>query len=307
MPKTSRRDFLKFAGAASAASALSFALPMGAFQVVGQEVAVTLGRVTIVNTPTGRIHTYNAPDASGRVTTHIIETADSLVVIDTQLLKPFAAEAAAYAGSLGKPIERVILSHEHADHVFGAENFDAPIVATAATAANVAAAIESGAAGQQAASFGDAAPTELITPEAAIELGSETIAGLTFEFSAYENAEALENLVIRVPEAQTAILQDLMYNAVYFFPGLDRNVWIAALEDLRVSLKADGYETLLVGHGMPTTLGALDTGIEFLQFLEEQYTTAESGEAVAEAIVSRYPSYNGEVILGFYPAFFPQN
>lgn len=307
MSKTSRRNFLKLAGSASAFGLIMGGLPSSMSQVVAQESSAMLGKVTITVTPVGRIHTYTAPDGSAAVTTHIIETANNLIVVDAQLLRPFGAEANAYAQTLGKPIDRVILSHEHPDHWFGAENFDAPIVATSTTVANITQTIESGASAEQAASFGDAAPIELRTPEVGVELGTETINGWTFEFSAVENAEAFENLVIRLPEAKTAILQDLMYNAQYFFPGFDRNVWISALEDLRTSLAADGYETLLVGHGVPTTLGTLDNGIEFLQFLEEQYTTLDSGEAVMEAVAARYPTYGAPLILGFYPDFFPQN
>jgi len=304
MLKSNRRDFLKFAGIAGATSALGLTFSLPSSRISAQQPEGMQGTVTIIPTAVGHIHTYTAPDVSSRVTTHIIETADSLVLIDAQLFKPFGAEAAAYAASLGKPIDRIILSHDHPDHWYGAESFDAPLVATATSAGLIQEAVESGSAASQASSFGDLAATEFRVPEVGVELGSETIAGINFEFSAIENAEAVENLVVLVPEAKTAILQDLMYNAVYFFPGLNRPNWIAALEDMRTSLKADGYEIILPGHGVPTTLGTLDTGIEFLQFLDEQFNTADSGEAVAEAIVARYPSFDGAGLLPFYSLFF---
>ena len=307
MSNTSRRNFLKFAGSAGVVSTLSISLPHGMSRVFAQQPSGMAGKVTITLTPTGRIHTYTAPAMAGGVTTHMIETDDSLILVDAQLMKPFGAEAAGYAAGLGKSIDRVILSHEHPDHWFGAENFDAPLVATETTVDNVSATINDGSSRAQADSFGDMAPTDLRTPEVGISLGTETINGLTFAFSAYENAEGFENLVVLLPDAQTAILQDLLYNGIYFFPGFDRVTWIAALEDLRTTLKADGYSTILPGHGVPTTLGALDEGIEFLTFLEEQFNTAESGQAVADAVAARYPSYDAAGILAFYPPFFPQS
>lgn len=307
MAKSTRRNFLKTAGVLGAGAAIGLgasSVTAPAKSVKAQSATPLAGKITITLTPIGPIHTYNAPTVSGLVTTHIIELSNSLVVVDTQLLRPFGAEAAAYAASLGKPIDRVILTHEHPDHWYGAENFDAPFVATPTTVANVTAAIEDGSARANADGFGPAAPVELRAPVVGVSEGTTIIDGVAFQISTVEGAEAVEQLVIRIPEARTAILQDLMYNAVYFFPGLNRLAWISALDELRKSLKADGYQTILAGHGVPTTVGSLDEGIEFLDFVETQFNTLPSGEAVAEAARSRYPSYEGDVLLTFYPIFF---
>lgn len=304
MVQTSRRSFFKTAGLFGAAAATGVALPSGVSKVQAQQPMGMAGKVSIILTPVGRIHSYTAPAGSASVTTQIIETANSVVVVDAQLLAPFSAEAAAYAASLGKPIDRVILSHEHPDHWFGAASFDAPFVATATTVANVTATLDDGSARAQADGFGPAGPAELRAPVEGVSVGGTIIDGVTYEISTVENAESAEQLVIRIPEANTVILQDLLYNGVYFFPGFDRPAWISALDELRQSLKADGYSTVLVGHGVPTTLGALDEGIEFVDFMEAQFNTQPSGEDVAAAIAARYPSYEGELLLSFYPAFF---
>lgn len=60
----------------------------------------------------------------------------------------------------------------------------------------------------------------------------------------YKNAEALEQIVIEAPEKGTAILQALVYNNAYFFPGMDRPGWINVLADLGDKLEV---ETLLAG------------------------------------------------------------
>jgi glyoxylase-like metal-dependent hydrolase (beta-lactamase superfamily II) len=53
--------------------------------------------------------------------------AGQLLTLDTRYGAPFAAEAAGFAASLGKPITRVYVSHAHPDHFSGAGAFNAPV------------------------------------------------------------------------------------------------------------------------------------------------------------------------------------
>lgn len=57
------------------------------------------------------IHTYTSPESGLEANTHIVELPTQLLVIDTQYAVPFAAEAAAYAATLGKPITRVYVTY----------------------------------------------------------------------------------------------------------------------------------------------------------------------------------------------------
>src|ERR1035441_2654996 len=68
-----------------------------------------------------RIHTFVSSFAYGNIAnaTHIIETKNQLVLVDGQFLVPYARAFRDYADSLGKPIERLYLSHRHPDHWFG--------------------------------------------------------------------------------------------------------------------------------------------------------------------------------------------
>jgi glyoxylase-like metal-dependent hydrolase (beta-lactamase superfamily II) len=295
-----RRDFLKTLGISSVAMAgLSFApsLWKTTEYVLAQQPAGVLGKIVITLTPAAKIHTYIAPEDSARVTSHIIESENKIVIVDAQLVPQFGLEVKNYAESLGKPLDRIILSHDHPDHWTGAINFDVPLVTTDNVVTNLQGGVDIGQ---------YQLPEGFQMPQGGLQAGTEMIDNLTYEFSIYNNAEAIEQVVIRIPEANTVILQDLMYNNTYFFPGLDRPNWITILEDLRTTLIADKYETVLVGHGVPTTLGILDTGLEYLAFLEEQFNAATSVEEAVAAIQSRYPSYHGAFLLSFYPTFFPQ-
>jgi len=68
-----------------------------------------------------RVHTFVSSFTSNNIAnaTHIIESRSRLVLVDGQFLSPYARKFREYADSLGKPIERVYLSHRHPDHWFG--------------------------------------------------------------------------------------------------------------------------------------------------------------------------------------------
>ena len=46
----------------------------------------------------------------------MIEGPNAVVIFDGQLLLPYADEVASYVQTLGKPVDRIILSHAHTDH-----------------------------------------------------------------------------------------------------------------------------------------------------------------------------------------------
>ena len=68
------------------------------------------------------MHTYESqglPSGSGSVTSFIFESDDSLLVFDVQMYKSAAEDLKSYIESLGKPVDKIILSHGHPDHGFG--------------------------------------------------------------------------------------------------------------------------------------------------------------------------------------------
>ncbi|MCK5926530.1 MAG: MBL fold metallo-hydrolase, partial [Methylococcales bacterium] len=63
-----------------------------------------------------KIHTYLSSHLQA---TYIIESKNNLVLIDSQFSKEDALDFRAYANSLNKKIERIILTHSHQDHILG--------------------------------------------------------------------------------------------------------------------------------------------------------------------------------------------
>ncbi|MEM6281640.1 MAG: MBL fold metallo-hydrolase [Chloroflexota bacterium] len=307
MTHFARRDFMKLMAVGGSAAVMGGGMQRvaglnGVRAVAAQ--AATLGTVVRVTRGPVTLHTYMAPEQGILVTSHIIETANSIIVVDCQVAQTFARDLRAYVDSIGKPVERVVLSHEHPDHWMGANNFaEFPFFATETTIANTVAAIEAGTVENLAALFGeDEVPDVPNAPTEAITVDSETIDGVTFEYATYTNHESADSLVITLPEAGTAIVQDLLYNNTHFFPGADRDNWISILGELREQSSAD---LLLVGHGLPTAPGQLDIGIEYLTFVQETIPTVASGAELIDALNAKYPTYGGAELIGFWNQFFP--
>src|ERR1700726_809369 len=66
-----------------------------------------------------KIHSYLSPLDGFHVNTQMIEGPTAVVIFDGQLLLPYADEVASYVQWLGKPVDRIILSHAHTDHWSG--------------------------------------------------------------------------------------------------------------------------------------------------------------------------------------------
>jgi hypothetical protein len=66
-----------------------------------------------------KLHSYLSPADGFQVNTQMIEGPTAVVIFDGQLLLPYADEVASYAQTLGKPVDRIILSHAHTDHWSG--------------------------------------------------------------------------------------------------------------------------------------------------------------------------------------------
>ena len=62
-------------------------------------------------------------------------------------------------------------------------------------------------------------------------------------------------------------------------------------------------ETLLVGHGLPTTRGDFDTAIAYVKVLDEAMTTAATPDDAAAMLKAAYPGYTGEFLLSLIPEY----
>src|SRR5882762_1354467 len=75
-----------------------------------------MGAILVSQFGSVKIHSYLSPADGLQVNTQMIEGPNAVVIFDGQLLLPYAGEVASYVQMLGKPIDRIILSHAHTDH-----------------------------------------------------------------------------------------------------------------------------------------------------------------------------------------------
>lgn len=236
-------------------------------------------------------HTYVSPAQAVHVTSHIVEFEDQLLLVDATMLPPTAEEVSALIASTGKPIGQAVISHEHPDHWGGASTLGAVSFATLPEIRE----------GLRAEGTGGnwPEPTNVLKgPDLAP--GQTEMSGVPVEFRHYENNEAPHMLVTVLPEQKVAIVQDLVYNGVYFAPGTDRANWIATLRDLRDD---PAFETLLVGHGLPTSRGELDTAIAYIEVLDDAMTNAATPEDAIARLKAAFPGHTGEFLLSLIPEY----
>ena len=75
---------------------------------------------------------------------------------------------------------------------------------------------------------------------------------------------------------------------------MDRVNWINTLQTLRDD---PAFETLLVGHGLPTTRAELTTAIEYLKTMDRIWDDAETADDFVSGMKAEYPGSMGEFLL----------
>lgn len=250
--------------------------------------------ITVLKNSQTTIHTYTSPPDGEMVCSQIIETGRRLVIVDAQLLIPYAREVRSYAERLGKPIDRVIITHAHPDHWMGLEIFrDLPLYALPETRQELAK-IGDYLLAYKRKTHGDLIASSLVVPAHDVQEGDVTIDGLTFRFSRVRNTEAPLMLMVELPELKVLVAQDLVYNHVYLVVGEKSEEgqylfdgWIKCLQSLQVK----GYETVLAGHGEPATPSIFQRLVEYIEYAKQLFESGINEDELKQKILIRYPGY----------------
>lgn len=279
--KLERRNFFKGAALSAGAVALLSA-GIQPKKVLAQD-KMSAGTVHSFSTGGLTFHTYVSPAQALHVTSHIVEMENELILVDSTMLPATAVEVAALVASTGKKINTAVISHEHPDHWGAAAAFgDLKFSTLPAIRNNI-------------SKEGDPwVPPENVINGPDLKLGMTEIDGNPVEFRHYQNTESFDMVVTVFPNQKVAIVQDLVYNGLYAAPGIDRLNWISTLETLREDAS---FETLLVGHGLPTSRGDLDHMIAYVKNMHEIIEKSGTPEEAVEYLKKAYPSQSGEFLL----------
>ncbi|GAA3973838.1 MBL fold metallo-hydrolase [Streptomyces plumbiresistens] len=254
--------------------------------------------MTVKQTGDVRIHTFVASFAYSNIAnaTHIIETKNQLVLVDGQFLAPYARAFRDYADSLGKPIERLYVSHRHPDHWFG--------LGTAFTDITVYALSETMTFihehGEDSRSdhwkLGDLTPERIVVPKQVASPGEETIDGTRYVFDRVTDTEIDYDLTIRLPEIGVYFAQDLIYSGTHLYLTKHMDHWIQVLQEMLVS----DYELFMPGHGLPADKNEVARNIEYLSAARQAIGNGLTNDTFKNFMLQRYPERKCPGIFDIY-------
>src|SRR6202163_3632931 len=239
-----------------------------------------------------KIHSYLSPLDGFHVNTQMIEGPTAVVIFDGQLLLPYADEVASYVQTLGKPVDRIIVSHAHTDHWGGlqilTERFpDARVFALDGIADQVRVGGPARLDGLRR-TYGDKAATKVTVPTGAITEGPQRIDGVTYDFKRFVDAESDLQLAALLPEQKVLLAFDLVFSPnQHAFTGANHfDHWMLVLESLKT---LEGYDTIIIGHDTPVDRAAIDSTMTYVKRAKEIHAASADAKSYIEKLKAAFP------------------
>lgn len=206
------------------------------------------------------IHTHTASEAGLFVNSYLVETADGVVVVDTNLLNSEIAALVAKVDAVGKPLLGVFVTHAHPDHFNGVHALvegrdDVPVYATEAVDA-VIREIADAKRAQWGPVYGDEWPAVTAYPTVPLKDGAEVVLdGVRYTARDLGPAEShADSIFVARAEGDAqgvAFIGDLAFHGTHPYTADGHGAqWLDVLDTLADEL-ADAA-VLLPGHGEPT-------------------------------------------------------
>lgn len=192
----------------------------------------------------------------------VVETNDGLVVIDALGSPTLAEELLAALRTLSpKPVTHVIVTHYHADHIYGLQAFKAAGAQVIAHRAALGYLHSDTAARRLEASRDELFPwidekTRLVEADRWIDGPTRlSLGGVEFVLQPVGPAHTPEDLVVHVPARRVLFAGDLVFRGRVPFVGLaDSRQWIASLQ----TLLDFAVDVVVPGHGPASTSARAD-------------------------------------------------
>ena len=240
-----------------------------------------------------KIHSYLSPADGLQVNTQMIEGPNAVVIFDSQLLLPYAGEVASYVQTLGKPVDRIILSHAHTDHWGGlqvlTERFpDTRVFALEGIADQIRAGGPARLDGLRR-TYGDKAASKVTVPTETITEGLQRIDGVTYDFRRFVDAELDLQLAALLPEQKVMLAFDLVFspNQHVFTGGNHFDHWLIVLESLKA---LQGYDIIIIGHDTPVDRSAIDSTMTYIKRAKEIHAASADAKTYSENLKAAFPN-----------------
>jgi glyoxylase-like metal-dependent hydrolase (beta-lactamase superfamily II) len=253
-----------------------------------------------------QIQNFNQPGL-GSVNSWILLGPADVAIIDTQRSLPEARALVTQVQALGRPVQAVVVTHEHPDHLGGLDVVvtafpDAPVWASAATTSFIR---EKGSVMVQMmrtqAGFGDRFAARIPVPTRLLSDGDTVqLAGTPFKVQQLAEGESSSMTLLASAERRIAFVADLAGNGMT--PWLGDNhaqAWIAQLE--AAQSRFVGY-TVYPGHGAAGSAAQVLGGqLTYLKFFVQTVRaevqrsgfplTAQAKASIRATTEAAYPGY----------------
>ena len=231
------------------------------------------------------IHTHTAGEAGLYVNSHLVETAQGVVVVDTSLLNSDIAALGARLSALDKPLLGVFVTHAHPDHFNGvhalvADHVDVPVFATVGVARTIREIADAKRA-QWAPVYGDQWPA--VTTYPTVELADReqvVLDGVRYtarELGAAESHADSFFLAQSVDGRPVAFIGDLAFHGVHSYTADGHGAqWLGVLD--RLSSELARVTLLYPGHGEPAGPELFTAQRQYLLYYREVVRRVAGGQ-----------------------------
>lgn len=259
---------------------------------IAQAAGVSQGQV--ISRQVGNVIVHDYVSKTGGAA-QIVET-DRLVVFDVPGNAPQNADFKAFADSLGKPVEAVVISHAHEHHWLGVDTLfpGVKVYSTQAAAIN-------GEAGRTALEKARASMGEAMIPYTSVPTvesladGKKDLGGVEYVFTTLPELGAS---IIALPAEKVVMTHHLGYVGVH----VPMPLFEGRLAELK-KLQNEGYAWMIGGHGVPAESSLfIDRVAEYYDFVGKTVKEAGSPEEAVKTIAAEYPDYG---LVPLLDAFVP--
>ena len=227
-----------------------------------------------------QIHRVKSSEASFFSNSHIVEGKSSLVVVDVHMARKDVEVLIDSIKKLNKPLEAIIITHRHPDHINGLEFFakhflETPVFSGPKTAEAI---------------MLNAENWNMKNHEInEVTSGLITLADREFEIQIFSDAESPESLVLYDRQSKSLLTGDLVLHKQHLWLAeMQTDNWKETLSKLKERFNIN---TIYPGHGESGNVRLVDHTSDYIDFFNEIPYRISSYSEAEMAMKNKFPEY----------------